>query len=64
MKRTSEPTFEHQMIWDWINRDGEAEQYQELFERDAKEFGTLVAIYNIGFLIGWDDGNEQAQKVA
>ena len=36
-------------------KDSDTKSHKESFFRDAQEFGELVAIYNLGFLVGWDD---------
>jgi hypothetical protein len=46
-------------LWEEMNDVDRAskETYKDNFFSDYEEFGRDVAIYNLGFLVGWEDGN-------
>ncbi len=47
-------------FFDSINTEGDVpQQYLPMFISDHDEWGLNVAIYNLGFLMGWDDRNEK-----
>ena len=35
--------------------------YRSNFLADCEEYGQHTAIYNLGFLMGWDDRNEEEE---
>ena len=34
-------------------------KYRSVFDKDFVEHGAVTAIYNLGFMMGWDDGNSK-----
>ena len=42
-----------EMMWESLNEGGDLkEEYKPEFARDCKEWGLLVAVYNMGFMMG------------
>jgi hypothetical protein len=35
---------------------------KKMFKDDAKRYGELTAIYNLGFLMGWDDRDQKKEE--
>ena len=56
MNNQSTPCNEN--LWERLENEDTA-PYKDLFFSDCLEWGPEVAIYNLGFLVGWDDRNEQ-----
>ena len=46
------------LLWQ-VFKTKENEQYGYLFKKDVKAYGELGAIYNLGFLAGWDDARKK-----
>lgn len=45
-----------QILFNRLNQEEDIpEEYVDSFVHDFDEWGPEVAIYNLGFLIGWDD---------
>lgn len=46
------------LLWQ-MYKTKENRQYEDLFKKDVQTYGELVAIYNLGFLAGWDDARKK-----
>jgi len=45
-----------EQIWErWS--DERSEPYKDMFFQDCEEAGELIAIFNLGFHVGWEDRN-------
>jgi hypothetical protein len=52
-----------QILFERLNTEKDIpEEYIDPFIADFNEWGPEVAIYNLGFLMGWDDRNSKDEN--